>query len=121
MADEISYQQTIQHAVTGGVTMSISAEAKTASSGTNWFRATVNVLVGGGNLAVGSVGTPLMAYFRNLSAVNYVDIQDGAAGSIITRVPAGGISGPIFLNPSVTLYAIANTDTVLLEYAVFET
>ena len=120
MADEISYQQTIQHAGSGGVTMVIQAESKTASSGLNWIRMTANVTTSGGNLAVGSVGTPYIAYFRNLSA-NYVDIKDGAGGSIITRVPAGAISGPIFLNPTVTLYAIANTDTVVLEYAVFET
>lgn len=68
-------------------------------------------------IPVGGITQPHVAFFRNLDATNYFQLQNGASGAVLCRYQAGECF-PLLLDPGITLYGIANTAAVLVEYLI---
>jgi hypothetical protein len=67
---------------------------------------------------LGGVTQPHWAWFKNLDAANYVQLQNGASGAVFARLVAGEVA-IVPLDPSMVPYGIANTAAVLVEYMIF--
>ncbi len=68
-------------------------------------------------IPLGGIAAPHWAWFRNLDATNYVQLQNGVSGAVFARL----YPGEFFLGPldnGSTPYAIANTAPILLEYLI---
>lgn len=66
---------------------------------------------------LGQVTQPHWAWFKNLDATNYVQLQNGPTGAVFARLMPGEIA-LVPLDPACVPYGVANTAAVLVEYLI---
>jgi len=71
-------------------------------------------------LDVGDIGTLGWIIFYNQDITNYVELRPGTGVADFLRIEKREFSGPMRLAQDATLYAIANTAAVKLEYLLIE-
>lgn len=73
-------------------------------------------------IPLGQVTAPHWAYFLNLDPTNYIQLMNGASGAVFARLLGGsapdGDMSLVPLDPACIPYAIANTASCQMEYAI---
>lgn len=95
------------------------ANDRVTMSGTHFHHTKQTIATSATALSVGSVATPGYFAAKNHDATNYVELRSGSSGADVVRLNPGEIC--VFRwAADATLYAIANTAAVELEFLLIE-
>ncbi len=78
----------------------------------------LSVLITATAIPLGAVTAPHWAWFKNLDTTNFIKIRNGSSGADLIKLKAGEACA-VPLYDSATPYAIADTATCSMEYAIF--
>lgn len=119
MANELSASYAFAFRPTGGKPIERASEQRVTISDMDYVvvRQTIGTSVEA--LAIGDITSPRWLWVRNLDTTNYVKIRSGSGGSDFLRIEAGqDTPGIIPIEPTMTLYAIANSAAVTIDFIV---
>ena len=122
MADEITLSASLSVTKGAANTVTLASSGLTVTlAGTKWFHHIQNIGTSEEALDMGSITAPGWAYFKNLNDTDYVELRPGTGVVDMIRLNAGEFALFRLAEDVTAPFAIANSNTVNLEYFILDT